>query len=273
MTVAQRVLPYKASDPDGTWDSRYYTKPEVDALTADTGEHTHDDLYDRSTEVDAKIAAATYDDRYYTETEINAKLAGPLVPSSVATTGIVQIGTDLIHKGTKAGFFNATPVTKPSVSGGRRGNPALASLLTALASLGIVSNSTTEDMPVAFEGESDDATFITISGTSTHFRGSVDLGPLASGRMYLVELEGLALGEGAGVVSDAQIVLELAGIETYTSGTMRWEAGVDGTRNVTNKVIVTGTGATVTAKLHVKWVSGSYSIKFTRITASATPIG
>lgn len=41
------------------------------------------------------------------------------------------------------GFFSATPVTKPTVTGSRGGNAALASLLTALANLGLVTNSTT----------------------------------------------------------------------------------------------------------------------------------
>ncbi|UCV26784.1 hypothetical protein [Ferribacterium limneticum] len=41
------------------------------------------------------------------------------------------------------GFFEAAPVAQPTVSGSRGGNAALASLLTALASLGLIVNSTT----------------------------------------------------------------------------------------------------------------------------------
>jgi hypothetical protein len=44
---------------------------------------------------------------------------------------------------TGIGFFGATPVARPAVSGSRKGNDALASLLTALARLGLVSDSTT----------------------------------------------------------------------------------------------------------------------------------
>jgi hypothetical protein len=42
------------------------------------------------------------------------------------------------------GFFGNTPVSKPEVTGSKGGNAALASLLTALANLGLVTNSTTE---------------------------------------------------------------------------------------------------------------------------------
>jgi hypothetical protein len=46
--------------------------------------------------------------------------------------------------GTGIGFFGASPVAKPTVSGSRRSNgDALASLLSALAQLGLVANNTT----------------------------------------------------------------------------------------------------------------------------------
>ena len=41
------------------------------------------------------------------------------------------------------GFFGATPVTRPVAAGSRGGNAALASLLTALANLGLITDSTT----------------------------------------------------------------------------------------------------------------------------------
>lgn len=43
----------------------------------------------------------------------------------------------------QVGFFGATPASKPSVTGSRGGNAALASLLTALATLGLVTDNTT----------------------------------------------------------------------------------------------------------------------------------
>jgi hypothetical protein len=47
------------------------------------------------------------------------------------------------HMATKLSFFGAASRTKPTVSGSRRGNDALASLLSALSSLGLVTDQTT----------------------------------------------------------------------------------------------------------------------------------
>ncbi len=55
-------------------------------------------------------------------------------------TGIGIGGTGT---GNKVGFFNASPAAKPVVTGSRGGNAALASLITALATLGLVTDSTT----------------------------------------------------------------------------------------------------------------------------------
>lgn len=51
-------------------------------------------------------------------------------------------GTSRIKiNGTGIGFFAATPAAKPAVTGSRGGNAALASLLTALATLGLITDS------------------------------------------------------------------------------------------------------------------------------------
>ncbi|MFE3762260.1 hypothetical protein ACFXPI_10905 [Streptomyces sp. NPDC059104] len=47
------------------------------------------------------------------------------------------------HMGSTLGFYGATAVTKPVVTGAKGGNAALASLLTALATLGLITDSTT----------------------------------------------------------------------------------------------------------------------------------
>lgn len=57
--------------------------------------------------------------------------------------GDTNIDGQIIHSGSLAGFFNATPVTKPTVTGAKGGNAALTSLLTALASLGLITDSST----------------------------------------------------------------------------------------------------------------------------------
>lgn len=61
----------------------------------------------------------------------------------MTANGSLAIAQDLAHRGSKAGFFNAAPVTKPAVTGSRGGNAALASLLTALAGLGLLTDSST----------------------------------------------------------------------------------------------------------------------------------
>lgn len=45
--------------------------------------------------------------------------------------------------GNKVGFYGATPAAKPTVTGAKGGNTALGSLLTALATLGLITDSTT----------------------------------------------------------------------------------------------------------------------------------
>ena len=58
-----------------------------------------------------------------------------------ATPGVVTTGGQLQVDG-NVGFYGTTPIAKPTVSGSRGGNAALASLCTALASLGLITNST-----------------------------------------------------------------------------------------------------------------------------------
>lgn len=65
-------------------------------------------------------------------------------PYKVAVdTGVklTTLGDEFAHSGTKTGFYGATPATKPTVTGSRSGNAALASLLTQLATLGLITDS------------------------------------------------------------------------------------------------------------------------------------
>jgi hypothetical protein len=59
------------------------------------------------------------------------------------TDDSLHVALDFRHLGTNLGFYNATAVAKPSITGSRGGNAALASLLTQLATLGLVTDSTT----------------------------------------------------------------------------------------------------------------------------------
>ncbi len=54
----------------------------------------------------------------------------------------LQVVGDFNHDGTNYAFYSATPGPKPTITGSRGGNAALASLLTALATLGLLTNST-----------------------------------------------------------------------------------------------------------------------------------
>lgn len=63
--------------------------------------------------------------------------------SSGSASYNVQTDGSLQHTGAKFGAFSATPVVKPTVTGSRGGNAALASLITALATIGWITDSTT----------------------------------------------------------------------------------------------------------------------------------
>lgn len=62
------------------------------------------------------------------------------VDFAVGTVTGTKIGTGATQK---LGFFGATPIVRPSVTGSRGANAALASLLTQLAALGLITDSTT----------------------------------------------------------------------------------------------------------------------------------
>jgi hypothetical protein len=57
------------------------------------------------------------------------------------TDDSLHITLDLRHLGTGLGFYGAAAGTKPAVTGSRGGNAALASLLSALATLGLLTDS------------------------------------------------------------------------------------------------------------------------------------
>lgn len=57
-------------------------------------------------------------------------------------SGELEIDGDFNHDGSNIGFYGTAPIAKPTVTGSRGGNAALASLCTALANLGLITNST-----------------------------------------------------------------------------------------------------------------------------------
>lgn len=60
---------------------------------------------------------------------------------AVTTAGLLTIGGNLDHNGANVGFRGSTPISKPTVTGSRGANAALASLLTALADQGLITDS------------------------------------------------------------------------------------------------------------------------------------
>lgn len=67
---------------------------------------------------------------------------GPTAALQISSDGLRTAG-GFKHDGTQAGFFGAALASKPNVTGSRGGNVALASLISALATLGLVTNSST----------------------------------------------------------------------------------------------------------------------------------
>ncbi|MFE5895845.1 hypothetical protein ACFQ67_00190 [Streptomyces sp. NPDC056488] len=63
--------------------------------------------------------------------------------NELTASGSLIVTSALRHLGTTAGFYGATATTKPSVTGSRGGNAALGSLVSALATLGLITDNTT----------------------------------------------------------------------------------------------------------------------------------
>ena len=61
---------------------------------------------------------------------------------TIRAAGTVEVKLGLAHQGSTLGFYNTTPTTKPTITGSRGGNAALADLLTKLAGLGLLTDST-----------------------------------------------------------------------------------------------------------------------------------
>ncbi|MCT9932446.1 hypothetical protein N5079_19785 [Planotetraspora sp. A-T 1434] len=62
---------------------------------------------------------------------------------TLKTDDSFHVGTTFRHLGTSLGFYNAAAIARPTVTGSRGGNAALASFLTQMAALGLITDSTT----------------------------------------------------------------------------------------------------------------------------------
>lgn len=65
-----------------------------------------------------------------------------LITAAAVTTSALITAASLKVSG-NAGFYGTTPISKPTITGAKAGNTALASLLTQLAALGLITDSTT----------------------------------------------------------------------------------------------------------------------------------
>lgn len=89
---------------------------------------------------------------------LQTQKSGTQIDLQIPSTGTIQLGTGSSHldvssasgtvsivfpSGSKLGFYGASAISKPAATGSRAGNAALASLLTQLAALGLITDSTT----------------------------------------------------------------------------------------------------------------------------------
>lgn len=65
------------------------------------------------------------------------------VLGKISGSGEFEINGDLNHDGSNVGFYGTAPAAKGTVTGSRGGNAALASLLTALVNIGLITDSST----------------------------------------------------------------------------------------------------------------------------------
>lgn len=80
----------------------------------------------------------------YTGTVLTIGDTYQIYNSSASELQTVVNGTEIMAlKSNAIGFYNTTPVTKQTISGSKGGNAALGNLLTALANLGLIVDSTT----------------------------------------------------------------------------------------------------------------------------------
>lgn len=76
-------------------------------------------------------------------------MTGGATSWTLDAAAIINIGTiaatsvKIGRSGQSIGFFATTPIAKPTVAGSRGGNVALQNLITALANLGLISDTTT----------------------------------------------------------------------------------------------------------------------------------
>lgn len=91
-----------------------------------------------SLEINVGDGGANSTDAQFTPTFIFLSAASASLRDSVGPNKVVEVGNT-----SKLGFFGTAPIVKPTITGAKGGNAALTSLLSQLAALGLVIDSTT----------------------------------------------------------------------------------------------------------------------------------
>jgi hypothetical protein len=96
------------------------------------------------------LAAAGKYNLYMDGTAINY-LAGNLLlgttTDGMTGGGSLAVAQDFAHRGTKVGFYNTAPITKPAITGNIAGNTALATVVAQLVAVGLMSSTATNTTP------------------------------------------------------------------------------------------------------------------------------
>jgi hypothetical protein len=252
MTTARRVFPHIETDPDGTFDSRYYTKSEVDTLLASISAATHDhnDLYFTEAEVTTLLTGKSdtshlHDDRYFTEAETNALLA--------AKAALSHTHDDR--------YFTEAEVTASLAGKSDTGHTHAWSSVTGKPTTHTSNNTIT--------------TLTNISTTTVTSLAGTSVGPLVSGQNYLIDARLFIEAEGIGGLCDAIPRISFGGSDAIAAKRSRWEQGVDSERELHHIFAYTGTGSTLAVTGQIQRVSGTpgtLDVERSRIVVIAYPV-
>lgn len=102
------------------------------------------------------------------QTKAGTPTSGDVPQIAHLGVGVGGVGTIQYNSAKQIGFFEATPISKPTVSGARVGNiPGLENTLSTLASLGLITNSTSAGNYTLPTADGTNGQALTTNGTGT----------------------------------------------------------------------------------------------------------
>lgn len=119
-------------------------KARLDIITLDEGAALPTMTQHNIGRVLRKRGGTSVDDEWYIGMKVAAgTYAWGLLLRSGAAALVTDLEIDgtLNHDGSTIGFYNTTPASKQTVTGSRGGNAALQSLLAALSTIGLITDS------------------------------------------------------------------------------------------------------------------------------------